>query len=411
MENKDYWFLLKSHTYVAFQKEEILLYNTQNGNYITITNKDIISLVEEVYVPENLGVVHLKGELIRHEEFREIIMRLISLQIGELIDKESLQKKPIVLIPLLHLQKDVERLKGKKEISAFIGKNTLSYLLELNIYINNTCLNKCTYCHSYNKQFTCCTSSNVEKELPIQGIESLLKQIRHSGICRINILGGNIYQYAQLKKMVTMLESYKELLHVYIHYKNYVKNEHIHLLKHELIITFPIDETVFQKALCCLKEKEDTTWNFVVENEAQYSDCEEIVTKYEIKDYFIFPHFTGSNLDFFRENIYVEEEDILGKTVQMREIFRNQKLNSNNFGKLHVFPDGTIKANVNSTVLGNIKTDSILNIIYKEMLENTSWRKVRDQEPCDRCVCQYLCPPLSNYELTIGKTNLCHMKP
>jgi hypothetical protein len=34
MKIKDYWFSLKSHIYVAFKNEKMLLYDTQNGNHI-----------------------------------------------------------------------------------------------------------------------------------------------------------------------------------------------------------------------------------------------------------------------------------------------------------------------------------------------------------------------------------------
>ena len=45
--------------------------------------------------------------------------------------------------------------------------------------------------------------------------------------------------------------------------------------------------------------------------------------------------------------------------------------------------------------------------VSKEMMDNTAWRKVRDAAPCSRCVYQFICPPLSNYELAIGKSDLC----
>lgn len=41
---------------------------------------------------------------------------------------------------------------------------------------------------------------------------------------------------------------------------------------------------------------------------------------------------------------------------------------------------------------------------------NTAWRRIREEEPCNLCLYQYLCPSPSNYEAVIGKTNLCHVK-
>ena len=94
----------------------------------------------------------------------------------------------------------------------------------------------------------------------------------------------------------------------------------------------------------------------------------------------------------------------------MREIFKNQKLNSNFFGGLYVLPDGVVKADMNAPAIGNIQRDNILGIMQNELISNTAWRLVRDSHPCDKCIYQFICPPLSNYEEEIGQINLCHIK-
>ena len=51
------------------------------------------------------------------------------------------------------------------------------------------------------------------------------------------------------------------------------------------------------------------------------------------------------------------------------------------------------------------------NTIRNELKRGTSWRRTRDSLPvCKECLCKYLCPSPSNYELAIGKSNLCHVK-
>ena len=75
-----------------------------------------------------------------------------------------------------------------------------------------------------------------------------------------------------------------------------------------------------------------------------------------------------------------------------------------------IFSDGKVYANVYHEPLGTID-DDIRELIYKEMDKGTSWRRIRDMKPCCDCVYQWLCPSPSNYELAIGKPNLCHVKP
>ena len=72
--------------------------------------------------------------------------------------------------------------------------------------------------------------------------------------------------------------------------------------------------------------------------------------------------------------------------------------------------NGDAYANPNHPVLGNIYTDSINEIVYNEVELGKSWFRIRDQEPCNECVFQWLCPPPSNYEIEIGRPNLCHVK-
>ena len=48
-------------------------------------------------------------------------------------------------------------------------------------------------------------------------------------------------------------------------------------------------------------------------------------------------------------------------------------------------------------------------LIQKEIEEGKSWLRVRNQEPCNACIYQWLCPSPSDYEIMIGQTNLCHV--
>lgn len=85
-------------------------------------------------------------------------------------------------------------------------------------------------------------------------------------------------------------------------------------------------------------------------------------------------------------------------------------MNTNFFGNLYVFSDSKVYANPNAKCLGNIKEDLLLDLIHKELIENSAWRKTRNEKPCSDCIYQYLCPPISNYELVIGKSNLCNVR-
>lgn len=409
MELKNYWFALKSHIYVEFKENEILLYDTQSGNRaITILDEPIV-LVTQLYEPKNLGVILVNAEKYSNPHIRNFIQEMVNKEMGDLMEVESFCKKPIRLVPILNLQKDIEKHKNNKDKVVYLGKNISRYLLEINIYINDICGSFCGYCDRYSKQIRCCMAHGTNNELSLGDLERLLNQLRYSSISTINLLGGDIFKYSHLSELQGLFASSSKILHCYVHYKNYQKNEFVDSQKLELIITFPIDEKSFQKVWTMIN-KENTKLHYVIESEEQYSNVEYLIEKFGIENYEIHPFFTEKNIDFFETTVFLNEEDIFMKTFQMREIFRNQKLNANFFGTLYVLPDGSVKANMNTPVLGNISTNELLDITYKELIDNTAWRTIRDSQPCNECIYHFFCPPPSDYERVIGRNNLCHVK-
>jgi pseudo-rSAM protein len=135
MEVKDYWFALKSHVYVELKEGKILLYDTKSGFHIETEVKDAISLVTQLYEPNNLGVTLLSKEMQSNLNIRNFVQDVLKKQMGDFTDVEKLPNKPVRLIPILNLQKDVDRLKKDEDKYSLIGNNVKNYLMELNIFI------------------------------------------------------------------------------------------------------------------------------------------------------------------------------------------------------------------------------------------------------------------------------------
>ena len=146
--------------------------------------------------------------------------------------------------------------------------------------------------------------------------------------------------------------------------------------------------------------------DFLIFSEQDYLDVEQISPT--VNGNFV-PMYNGENMDFFESNVFISQEEILASALSKREIFKRQATNVNHFGKLTVLPDGTVYADVNQTSLGTID-DTVYSIVYKEFTEGKSWFRVRDFAPCKDCIYQWLCPSPSNYEIAIGRSNLCHVK-
>ena len=135
----------------------------------------------------------------------------------------------------------------------------------------------------------------------------------------------------------------------------------------------------------------------------------QIIEEYQIDKYQFNPIYTGYNIDFFKENVFLKKSDILSTSMSIKDFFIKQMINNNDFGKINIMPNGDVHSNINYPALGNICTHSIFELIQKEIEEGKSWLRVRNQEPCNACIYQWLCPSPSDYEIMIGQTNLCHV--
>lgn len=114
--------------------------------------------------------------------------------------------------------------------------------------------------------------------------------------------------------------------------------------------------------------------------------AERLIDQFQIKKYIFKPIYTGGNIDFFKEYVFLTEDDILSTTMSIKDFFANQSINIYEFGKISILPNGDAFANLNHPVLGNIYTHSISEIVQKEVEEGISWFNIRNKIPCNTCI-------------------------
>jgi pseudo-rSAM protein len=402
-------FFIYPHIYRFTSGNKQVLYNTKTGTRIESDSADCKELIDEIYKPANLGVIDLIESRLNSQAVQPFIDRIIRLDFGRAIEAKPGSPRIINLLPILNLQDDVERLKNDDESD--VGEKSLRYLNELNIYLNNRCDLNCPHCNLYYKQTKSCCKSPTNTFIQPDTIKGILDSLAYSSLKKINFSGGNILLYPHLDKLITLLKSYDFDFHFWIHIRNLINANRDWDFAKEIIISFPIDSERIEKYINTSKNNKKQTCHFFIGDESQYNTAISIIESTGISNYQIIPVYTGKNRTFFEENIYLFKEDIFASPIPHRIIFCNQKLNSNNFGKLYILSDGEIKANINTSTLGNIYKNNLLEIIREELITNTAWRVIRKESPCNDCLYQYLCPSPSNYETIIGKPNLCHVKP
>lgn len=149
--------------------------------------------------------------------------------------------------------------------------------------------------------------------------------------------------------------------------------------------------------------------NFLVRTTEEFGIYSDYAKKLYGQTYEMIPVY-DNNYGFFRENIFLSQDDLLNSKVKKHEIFMHQRVNSCFFGNLTILPDGRIYSNVNFPPLG-FAGDPVDTIILQELEKNYAWRLIRDKKPCSECVWQWVCPSPANYELATGQLNTCTLPP
>ena len=394
------------------KKQTFLFYNTISGQHFKICPQEYLSgIMEKLQDMDNGYCVEITETELNLQETTKFVQLLRENFCGDLIDHDLTKMKPFSLYPVLSVMKNRERLKSNPDLS--VGEKIMGYLHALTIQITGICDLKCKSCPENYLQTISCSSSG--SELEHECINKILEQVSGCGLGFINLVGGDIFRYTNWKKLMFLLQQYPYRYDWYTDYRHLLVNEtklqEIKSLDSIIKVIIPdgFEQNILQKALIMLSDM-DFELIFQITSEEQYSEAESFCENYQIENFTFQPVYSISNPDFFKDFIFMDEDSIVASPVSKQTIFANMTLNTIDFGKLIILSNGDIHANLNFPKLGNIKTNSIREMIYSELEQGGSWFRIRNQKPCSECIYQWLCPPLSNYEIAIGKSNLCHLK-
>jgi pseudo-rSAM protein len=294
----------------------------------------------------------------------------------------------------------------------------MKHLQRIHLYITNECDQNCRVCAKAYKQIPWCTRSKYGgSELDTAKIEALLHEITNSSLIYLDILGGNIFDYSRFAALVEIINHLPARKNYYSHYQNIIPgsdklkfvNPASSLLK--ILIPAPINEENLKAALQILeKSKLPSEFIFLIQDGREFEKAGRVAASLQIDNYDYQPLFNGENLQFFKENVFITKEEILGSKPAMNDIYAHSEINTLNFGKLIVSPAGRVYADLNAPGLGMLGKDSIYDVLYREAYHGKSWRRVRKNvQPCKCCTYQALCPPLSDYTYALGRNDLCHI--
>lgn len=408
-----YLFYLESYTFLLCGNCRTVVYNTLNGAYLICPECLVVqSIIEEWKDTMNGYGTLLDEQMLKDDTLKHFIEDIRESFSGDCVEYDNEQTKPYLFQPTLFLNTDIRVREDKKKTS--LGNHIIENLHEVNFYLPSVCKLDCSDCTFYYHQMNHCTI-NHEGVMKIDDYHGLLYQLQICGVQRVNLLaGGNPLLNSYICNLSLDFTESAFKKHLYLEY-NFLNDEYIEFAQQtNSILEVSVHPEDLNNQLTDNIRKyhyDIVRWNLIVsaETDMEQLDNLDLPEGVSIK---VRPFYTGSNYAFFRDFVFSNLEDILAVPIDRKTIFRHKVLNDNFFGKLTVFPSGEVFANVNCPALGNIQESSLKELVYKELTEQDVWLRVRSKEtPCKQCINKDLCPSISNYELVIGKNNLCNIQP
>lgn len=406
------WLYLEPYTFISEDSEYYFLYNAREGKGKSYRKgKMVVPIVNELKKVDNLYSTKINIKQLVDKDLFDFINIVQLSGFGDIIEGNI--DKPVIFAPVLSLQRSVERLKEHK---ASISENVLIYLHEVVIYLNGSCLYNCKNCLKGFKQQVSCTKN--EKILDFESLTKFLFSISYTG-ASVTLVGGDIFRYEKIDELLLILDGMNISYTLVSDWRNLPEDLILEKLSHfeRIRLKLLIHQLDNVSAIESLDRKIgdlniQKSWDIFVCSEEELGKAESFSSLFgHSEEVFVKPIYDGTNKSFFEEYVYIDQEELDGIELTRQNIFVLQVLNTNDFGKIVIMPDGKVYANLNDAPLGNIG-DPIKLLMTKELESKNSWRRTRyDLEPCSQCRFKLICPSISNYERVMNKNNLCHIRP
>lgn len=402
-----YWFYLEPSVFIFENTNEVLLYDSESKNKIIVhRTKNIDSIIRELLDVNNMYCIPVNSELSANDEVPSFIRLIKGKFMGDMVSSDF--HKPVVIPPIMKCHAD----KTREETMFLEGTSVMTLLNEITFYLNGKCSQNCRFCSSYYQQSGCCYRG--EGELNVNEVIKLTNRVlATSSSIKINYNGGNLFLYSKIDILLQHVIKRKLKVNLHFHYLNWRKeyaerilNDYFYL--HIYITSIPLEEKMLSIADLTKQKENRIKVIFIVQNEEELDDAQFITDKYALPNYTILPFYSGENTDFFRQIVYMNAEELWNASPTKTDIYKRQKVNINDVGKLKLSCKGEYFSNMNFSSLGDISED-IVQIVGKEWNSGIVWKRTRTMKPCINCIYQYLCPSPSNYEITMGRNNLCHI--
>ncbi len=399
-----HWFTLHPDAFLWIKGDIGLVYQAENKAGLRFSLSDRIEdICRQLLMTENLYTVGLTDEDLYDPEMSHWMNSLINIHAGRLFRNIDFEKRPVSLMPILKVQDKKERYVWQHHHE--VGGEILQNLHELSLYLNGSEYGNNEYFRQILFPLKDCQVSDKSK------VESFFRNSINPFLSNINIVG-NVFSYPDFGELINYISQFSIQCTIYMMVQDFLENMQRlkesnwrYYVQMNILIEPAFDIRLLQQVVD--NSVSLTALVFSEDDYIQYTSQLEVIST--IRNFKIIPLYNKQNLVFFETKVYMDIKELEAIDLSKSDIFMRQALNTLDFGRLTIMPDGYVYANVNMPCLGTIN-DSPYSIVYKEFMEGDSWFNIRDQKPCKDCIYQWLCPSPSNYENAIGRFNLCHIK-
>ena len=409
------WLIIEPYVYIEIGQEKILLYNTLN-KIIKIVDEPIsLRLFNKNNDKNLLGIIEIQEKELKDINFQVIIKELMKEFMVDILTSNQNSIKPVQIPPLLKVEEFLPD--HRKQNEQIISNNIVTFVDEINIYINNGIpkTDKYFFQEGFKQFLTVRSDSNEYNELGLSVIKDFYNRFSKHSLKKINVLGNNIMKYSTLKEMVAFLNSVPHFKNYFIYFEDF-KSDSLQFLSqvdtysmvHIIFYNFVDKNGQILEILQTIQNFQNIILDFYISTDRCIDHVENLKSKIGSVNYCLFPFFNEENRNLLSSTISFSRNDIHFSDLSIKKILIRKKINENLFGNLSIFTNGDVYSNCNFPKLGNINTNDILEMLFIEVNHVKSWFFTRnDVIPCKTCLYKNLCPPISNLELYLQKFDFC----
>jgi pseudo-rSAM protein len=395
--------------HINIKHTNTLFYNTISGHSAVFISNEFVAQLANTLLKSNYACL-VEDDQINELKQYDFFNLLLKNNLGYYIDAKKLHELPFTTQCI-----DIN---DERVISNFkMNENILENIREITLYLNNFTNAKSHSLNKAHQQFLYPIYEEEKKELDMTYIKVILNKFENNPL-NLNIIGGNILKYSNFKELTKELNNSWHNTFYYFHYSDLIASRNKKLFSSInnkavkiILIDFPLLQAEFIKWKDAFRE-ENVKVEFIVEGESQIIEAEEVISQFDITNYMFRPYYNETNIEFFKENVFVNEEDIRKVKEDLFTLVTKKISNPVFFGKLIFNTDGQIFTNFNFPAIGNIKESNIEKLVF-DLLEdaNSPWRVNKPLiHPCNNCIYNILCPPISNYEFALKRNNFISVR-